>query len=139
LPPGARREKRSLTLRAKRPHQPLKSEGSLHARSSILRRQAHLPQLLDEVERGETIIITRHGRAIARLVPVTDRRREEIAKALAELNEFPKTMSQLTLAERLSARREQSRAAATAEIRAMSKGVTLGGQSIKDLIAAGRL
>jgi prevent-host-death family protein len=29
----------------------------------------HLPKLLDDVERGETIIIARHGRAIARIVP----------------------------------------------------------------------
>ena len=33
--------------------------------------KTHLPQLLDDVERGETIVITRHGRAVARLVPVT--------------------------------------------------------------------
>ena len=31
--------------------------------------KTHLPRLLDEVERGETIVITRHGRAIARIVP----------------------------------------------------------------------
>jgi prevent-host-death family protein len=31
--------------------------------------KTHLPQLLDAVERGETIIITRHGRSVARLVP----------------------------------------------------------------------
>ena len=31
--------------------------------------KTHLPQILDQVERGETVIITRHGRAIARLVP----------------------------------------------------------------------
>ncbi len=29
--------------------------------------KTHLPRLLDEVERGETIVITRHGRPIARL------------------------------------------------------------------------
>lgn len=68
--------------------------------------KAHLPQLLDEVERGETIIITRHGRAIARLVPEPGRRREEIAKTLAELEEFRKTMPPLTLDEILSARHE---------------------------------
>jgi len=68
--------------------------------------KAHLPQLLDDVERGETIIITRHGRAIARLVPEAERRREEIAKALAELKEFRKTMPRLTLDEILSARHE---------------------------------
>jgi antitoxin (DNA-binding transcriptional repressor) of toxin-antitoxin stability system len=28
--------------------------------------KTHLPQILDEVERGETVVITRHGRATAR-------------------------------------------------------------------------
>ena len=31
--------------------------------------KTHLPKLLDAVERGETIVITRHGRPTARLVP----------------------------------------------------------------------
>ena len=31
--------------------------------------KTHLASLLDEVERGETLVITRHGRAMARLVP----------------------------------------------------------------------
>ena len=34
--------------------------------------KTHLPALLERVERGEQITITRHGRAIARLVPVGD-------------------------------------------------------------------
>ena len=34
--------------------------------------KTHLPRLLDEVERGESITITKHGRAIARLVPVKE-------------------------------------------------------------------
>ena len=33
--------------------------------------KTHLPSLLDQVERGETITITKHGREVARLVPVT--------------------------------------------------------------------
>ena len=32
--------------------------------------KAHLSALLERVERGEEITITRHGRAVARLVPV---------------------------------------------------------------------
>lgn len=32
--------------------------------------KAHLAQLLSAVERGESIAITRHGKPIARLVPV---------------------------------------------------------------------
>ena len=34
--------------------------------------EANLPQLLDEVERGETIVITRHGPPIARIAPETE-------------------------------------------------------------------
>ncbi len=33
--------------------------------------KTHLPSLLDQVEHGETITITKHGREVARLVPVT--------------------------------------------------------------------
>lgn len=47
--------------------------------------KTHLPQLLDDVERGETLIITRHGRPIARLVPERDRRQEEVDKAIASI------------------------------------------------------
>lgn len=31
--------------------------------------KTHLPKLLDAVEQGETIVITRHGKEVARLVP----------------------------------------------------------------------
>ena len=34
--------------------------------------KTHLPALLERVERGEEFTITRHGRAIARLVPLDD-------------------------------------------------------------------
>jgi len=52
--------------------------------------KTHLPALLKRVERGEQFIITKHGRAIARLVPIgrsgPDRRRE----AVERLMEFSK-------------------------------------------------
>lgn len=32
--------------------------------------KTHLPRLLDQVEAGEVITITKHGRAVARLVPI---------------------------------------------------------------------
>jgi prevent-host-death family protein len=47
--------------------------------------KTHLPQLLDAVERGETIVITRHGRSIARLVPERRVRQEQINAAAAGL------------------------------------------------------
>jgi prevent-host-death family protein len=67
-----------------------------------------LSALLDQVERGEEIVITRHGKEVARLVP-------------------PKGVPD----------REAAREAARS-IRKMSEGVTLGGLKIKDLVNEGR-
>ncbi len=68
--------------------------------------KARLPALLDEVERGETLIITRHGKPIARIVPEADSRQAKIDRALADIGEFRKTMPRIPLAELLSARHE---------------------------------
>jgi prevent-host-death family protein len=35
--------------------------------------KTHLPRLLEQVEAGETITITKHGREVAKLVPVKPR------------------------------------------------------------------
>jgi prevent-host-death family protein len=67
-----------------------------------------LGALLDLVERGEEIVITRRGRPVARLIRETE-----------------------------SLDREKARRAA-ADILAASKGVTLGGLKLKDLISEGR-
>jgi prevent-host-death family protein len=32
--------------------------------------KTHLPRLLDEVEAGETVVVTKHGRPVAKIVPV---------------------------------------------------------------------
>jgi prevent-host-death family protein len=68
--------------------------------------KVHLPQLLDEVERGETLIITRHGRRIARIVPGQDRWQEEIDRAIAGIREIQKRTGPATVTELLSARDE---------------------------------
>jgi prevent-host-death family protein len=47
--------------------------------------KTHLPALLDEVERGETLVITRHGKPIARLVPEATIRQAEVADAVAQI------------------------------------------------------
>lgn len=67
-----------------------------------------LGQLLERVEQGETIVITRRGKPVARLAPV---------------GENP---------DRAAAR------AAVARLLDRRKGVTLGGISIRDLIDEGR-
>lgn len=72
--------------------------------------KTHLPQLLDDVERGETILITRHGRPIARLVPEADRRQAEINQAVANLRAMQRSKTdKLTLDEILASRHESHR------------------------------
>ena len=68
--------------------------------------KAHLPQLLDDVERGEILIITRHGRRIARIVPEADRHQEEIDKSMTNIRELRKRTGKITVNELLSARDE---------------------------------
>lgn len=68
--------------------------------------KTHLPQLLDDVERGETIVITRHGRSIARIVPEAERQKDEIDQATADLKEFGKQTGRATVADVLSLIRE---------------------------------
>lgn len=71
--------------------------------------KSRLGQLLDRVEAGEEIVITRRGKVVARIVPPNS-----------------------------TVDRERSRVAAQ-RIREMRKGTTLGGLRIKDLIGEGRL
>jgi prevent-host-death family protein len=52
--------------------------------------KAQFAELLDEVERGETIVITRHGKPIARLVRETDERRADTLRAIAAIKELRK-------------------------------------------------
>jgi prevent-host-death family protein len=68
--------------------------------------KAHLPGLLDAVERGETVIITRHGRPIARIIPEIDHRQADVEAVLAEIETFRKTMPPIGLEEILAARHE---------------------------------
>jgi prevent-host-death family protein len=62
--------------------------------------KTHLTQLLDEVERGETVVITRHGRPIARLVPETASRQAEIRQAIEQIKALRRKMPTLSAAER---------------------------------------
>jgi len=71
--------------------------------------KARLLQLLDDVEQGATLIITRHGRPIARLVPETGQRQAEIDAAIARIKARRRTASRVTVQELLSARDEGRR------------------------------
>jgi prevent-host-death family protein len=61
--------------------------------------KARFSELLDKVEKGETVVITRHGRAIARLVPDQERRQKEIDEALASIRDVSKRAKKTTVAE----------------------------------------
>ncbi len=63
-------------------------------------------ELLNAVERGETVLITRHGRRIARIVPEEDRCRQEIEQALAGIRGLRRRTGRIALRDLLSAREE---------------------------------
>jgi len=89
--------------------------------------KTHLPRLLDDVERGETIIITRHGRPIARIVPEAHRRQQEIDRALADIQELRERTGKVSIEEILAWRHPRfgpSRTSATlrdAELRELTQ------------------
>jgi prevent-host-death family protein len=70
--------------------------------------KTHLSELLEKVEAGEEITITKHGAPIARLVPVKRRASTE------------------------------ERLAAIERIQKLARGLSLGGLKVKDLIREGR-
>lgn len=68
--------------------------------------KARLPQFLDEVERGETIVITRHGRPVAHLVPAPARDRDRVRRALDGIAALRQATGRGGLDELLASRHE---------------------------------
>jgi prevent-host-death family protein len=52
--------------------------------------KTHLPALLERVQRGEQITITKHGKPIARLVPIRRSDPDRRLRAIEKLKEFAK-------------------------------------------------
>ena len=52
--------------------------------------KTHLPALLERVGRGEEFVITKHGRPIARLLPVRRSKPDRRQEAIERLKEFAK-------------------------------------------------
>ena len=59
---------------------------------NLAQAKAHLSELLDKVESGEDVVITRHGRAVAHILPAVRRKHPP---ALEELAAFRATMPRL--------------------------------------------
>ena len=68
--------------------------------------KARLAEYLDEVERGEVIVITRHGKPIAHLVPAPDVDQERVIRAIEGLRALRKTLPPVSVDEILSWRHE---------------------------------
>jgi len=64
--------------------------------------KARFSELLDLVEQGETIAITRHGKVIAHISPRQDQRPADVATAIEELRELRKGSAPVSVEEILS-------------------------------------
>ncbi len=53
--------------------------------------KTHLAEVLDAVEHGQTVIVTRHGKPIARLTPNGEENRQRVKQATRSLRQFPRT------------------------------------------------
>ena len=60
--------------------------------------KTHLPRLLDRVAQGESLTITRHGKPVARLVPVADDRKRA-KEAAARIMERRRHLKRVPLAD----------------------------------------
>jgi len=63
-------------------------------------------KILDDVERGESITITRHGKEVACIVPKAGIDRERIQRAVQSILEIRKRTKPVSLEEILAARDE---------------------------------
>jgi len=52
--------------------------------------KTHFSELLERAEHGEEIIITRRGKAVARLVPMAESMREDVRKILERMRKRAK-------------------------------------------------
>jgi len=62
--------------------------------------------ILDDVERGESMIITRHGKPIARIIPEAQVDQERMQRAVKSILEIRKRTKPVSIEEILSARNE---------------------------------
>jgi prevent-host-death family protein len=68
--------------------------------------KTHLPQLIRAAERGETVIITRHGKPVAQLGPVQDQRCVDMADLMKELEALRRRLPKISIEEILAWRHE---------------------------------
>lgn len=68
--------------------------------------KTHLPRLIRAVEQGETVIITRHGKPVAKLAPIEDQRRANVAEVMKRMEALRRRLPKVPLDEILAWRHE---------------------------------
>lgn len=68
-----------------------------------------LPRLLDEIEEGETILIARHGKTVARIIPESGIHTQSRRQSIDALKGLRGTLPHASLDELLSFRHEGHR------------------------------
>lgn len=68
--------------------------------------KAQFAELLGQAERGETIVITRHGKPIARIVPDPEERQRKSREAVEAIKELRKHTGHASVEELLAWRDE---------------------------------
>jgi prevent-host-death family protein len=53
--------------------------------------KTHLSEVLDAVEHGQTVVVTRHGKPIARISPDAADRKQQTSRAIRGLLAYPRT------------------------------------------------
>lgn len=67
--------------------------------------KTHLPRLIRAVERGETVIITRHGKPVAKLAPL-EGEQADTASLMKEMEALRRRLPRVSVEELLAWRRE---------------------------------
>jgi prevent-host-death family protein len=68
--------------------------------------KTHFLRILDDVERGESIVVTRHGKRVARLIPDVEVDQERVQRAIEGILEIRKRTKPVSIEEILSMREE---------------------------------
>lgn len=62
--------------------------------------------ILDEVERGASVVVTRHGKPIARIVPEAEVDRERVERAMRSIRELRKRTKPVSIEEIIAMKNE---------------------------------
>jgi prevent-host-death family protein len=68
--------------------------------------KTHFLRILDDVERGESVIVTRHGKRVARLIPEVEIDRERVQRAIDGMRTLRQRIGKVSLEEILSMKNE---------------------------------